>query len=109
MERCFLWDTNQSSRKFHPINWKKVCMKKSDGGLGVMKLKSMNKAFFMKIAWNIITKSNAAWVKVIKEKYRFDTLSEGPKQKASCSNLWRGICRIWSSFFPHVKKVVNND
>ncbi|KAF7802904.1 ABC transporter B family member 15-like [Senna tora] len=62
----------------------------------------------MKIAWQLLTKEKAIWVKILKEKYKFDPLREIPKHKTSCSNLWGGLCKIWNSFSDHTMKVVRN-
>ncbi|KAJ6916919.1 hypothetical protein NC652_019353 [Populus alba x Populus x berolinensis] len=42
---------------------------KVDGGLGLRRMETMNKAFIMKLAWGIIQDSRSMWVRVLKAKY----------------------------------------
>lgn len=42
---------------------------KVDGGLGLRRMETMNKAFIMKFAWGIIQDSRSVWVRVLNAKY----------------------------------------
>ena len=55
-KRCrkFLWGSTSEVRKPHLVAWKEVCRKKEDGDLGLREARSQNKAFMMKLGWNLV-------------------------------------------------------
>lgn len=58
--RKFPWGS-----KSCPIAWKKVCMPKDEGGLGLRDLATWNKALHTKILWNIHCKADSLWIRWI--------------------------------------------
>ncbi|CAN1775349.1 Putative ribonuclease H protein At1g65750 [Linum perenne] len=54
--RNFIWGSTEVTRKIHNVNWQMVCKPKNLGGLGLRSARDLNKAFLMKIVWNLITK-----------------------------------------------------
>lgn len=99
--RNFIWGSSQSERKVHLISWNKICQPTAAGGLGLRNLRLMNLAFMMKVAWGLVTKSDALWVQVLKSKYKFskEEIPWSLKQRYG-SPLWKGVCLVW----PLVKK-----
>lgn len=70
LNRSFLWRNNTSlSRGFTPVAWRKVCLPKRCGDLGIRRLQSFNKALVAKFGWSIMTEEDKLWVKAIKAKY----------------------------------------
>ncbi|CAN1836022.1 Putative ribonuclease H protein At1g65750 [Linum perenne] len=67
--RNFIWGSVQGGRKIHNINWETVCKPKSLGGLGLRSARDLNKAFFMKIVWGLISRPTELWAKVLVSKY----------------------------------------
>ncbi|XP_042961829.1 uncharacterized protein LOC122296285 [Carya illinoinensis] len=65
--RNFLWDGTGEQRKFHLVNWKKVCTPVTCGGLGVRNLTLFNKALLRKWLWRI-TKCKGA---IVADSYLF--------------------------------------
>jgi hypothetical protein len=51
--RCFFLFGGSSARKrtYNLIAWKFICQYKSQGGLGIMNLKLMNKSLLCKLLW----------------------------------------------------------
>jgi hypothetical protein len=47
--RRFIWGQKDGKDKIHLINWKTMCQPKEEGGLGLRKMDSMNRAFIMKL------------------------------------------------------------
>jgi hypothetical protein len=69
---------------------------KVDGGLGLRRMETMNKAFIMKLAWGIIQDSRSLWVRVLKAKYmkHLDQVDQ-VHAKGKDSSLWKEICKVW--------------
>jgi hypothetical protein len=51
------------------MNWDRVIMPKYLGGLGIQRLKVMNKTCLMKLEWSLRDGVGALWVDVLIEKY----------------------------------------
>lgn len=63
--RTFLWfGTDKITRK-SPIAWKKVCSPKRHGGLNIIYIENWNKAYLIKLQWNMHGKSDSMWIKWI--------------------------------------------
>ena len=93
IQRDFLWGCNASKRKIHLINWKRVCLSKAKGGLGIRSLLLMNKALLSKWAWRFGEEDNSAWKNVISLKYGTEEggwFSRTPRGNAGLG-LWKGI------------------
>ena len=48
-----LWRESQGVKKYHLVQWQKVCMPKDQGGLGVIDLEKMNIALLGKWIWKL--------------------------------------------------------
>lgn len=99
--RKFLWGDMEGDRHMHTVSWSKVCSPKSWGGLGLRAAHKINQASMVKVGWQLATKKEDLWVKVIRAKYKCgsDLLPRIGKDKPG-SNLWKGICHTWD----HVEK-----
>lgn len=93
--RRFIWGQQDGRDKIHLINWTRLCQPKEEGGLGIKKMKTMNKAFVMKLAWGIAQENNM-WVRFLKEKYlKSNRRDDHPTATTRDSVLWKEICRVW--------------
>lgn len=52
--RNFIWSVNINTRKFVTVAWKKVCLPKVHGGLGIRSIIVINNASNLKLGWDII-------------------------------------------------------
>ncbi|XP_026398577.1 uncharacterized protein LOC113294395 [Papaver somniferum] len=84
-------------RKFKTLSWKKVCSPYSEGGLGLQRLKILNKALLMKILWRIIN-SEAEWALFIKAKF------QDKKQQWKCNWKLSSICPGLKGAWNHLKE-----
>jgi len=50
------------------VNWEKVFLPKSHGGLNIRSIKNMNKALLAKINWNLVH-SHKEWGTIMQAKY----------------------------------------
>jgi hypothetical protein len=69
--RGFIWADSGGRRGRHLIKWKAICKPKEEGGLGICDVRTMNKAFTMKLVWGLLQKSDSLclWIPVLRSKY----------------------------------------
>lgn len=94
--RNFLWGDTVSKRSLHWRSWKKICVPKSEGGLGIRNLKTMNDALLTKWLWRYGEEKSSLWRKIIYEKFGGVEEVWLPKDsKRTCGwGLWRGILNL---------------
>jgi hypothetical protein len=68
IRNSFLWDENENKKKYHLVNWQKVCMPKDQGGLGVLDLEKMNIALLSKWLWKLFNE-DGIWQQILRKKY----------------------------------------
>ncbi|XP_026458773.1 uncharacterized protein LOC113359335 [Papaver somniferum] len=56
--RNFLWSGNGEVRKYKTLSWKKICVPYTEGGLGIRRLKVLNKILMMKMMWKLVYSSD---------------------------------------------------
>lgn len=90
----FLWGDMAGS---HLIACERVCKPTPLGVLGLRLSSLTNKAFMMKVIWEVCSRPGKLWVQVLRSKYtcRSGYLHVFVKGRAS-SNLWKGVCSNWN-------------
>jgi hypothetical protein len=74
------------------VGWDVCCLPKNEGGLAIKRHRHMNDAFLMKMMWNLITKLNYLWCKVLYSKYgRNNDLRVTIKSQSYVSSLWKAL------------------
>nr|XP_016498719.1 PREDICTED: uncharacterized protein LOC107817408 [Nicotiana tabacum] len=100
LQRNFLWDAVDGTRKFHLVNWQTVTSPKKWGGLGVKDLRVFNRVLWGKWRWRFRVEEHALWREVIVEKY--DSMGGGWRTKAIITpfgcGMWRSITKNWEAF-----------
>lgn len=93
ISRDFLWGSNSEKRKQHLVAWSKVCLPKSEGGLGIRKAGDMNKSLLAKIGWRLLHDQVSLWAKIVRSKYRVGEIRERRwiKPKSNWSSTWRSV------------------
>ena len=93
----------------HLIAWDKVMNAKKQGGLGFKNLWRQNKAFIMKICWNLLMKKDSLWAQCIWSKYNCGH-STVPKvsKKRNSSSVWKAVVGVWDKFFVGIGWKDNN-
>ncbi|KAL8104689.1 hypothetical protein AgCh_028771 [Apium graveolens] len=90
---CKFWwrSSTKKIKGIHWMSWDRMCMKKSEGGLGFRKLHDFNLALLGKQAWRLVTKPDSMVSKVFKARYyskgSFLSASLGPNP----SYVWRSV------------------
>lgn len=64
----FISGSSDSQRKWHLVSWGKICQPKEHGGVGFKNLKILNKAYIVKLAWQMINDPEKLWVQIMKAK-----------------------------------------
>ncbi|MCH79697.1 putative ribonuclease H protein [Trifolium medium] len=71
MQRRFIWDDNENTRRYHAVGWDMLTRPKSIGGLGLRRLEVM---------WG---------------KYKRAADNDGVVARISNSHLWKAIAKLW--------------
>jgi hypothetical protein len=69
LQRNFLWSGHQPNKKWALVNWDKLCLPKSQGGLGLRDPGKLNQVMGAKIWWRWLKNPTAAWTQLWKQKY----------------------------------------
>lgn len=94
----FLWQEDQSIRKYHLVNWPLICSLRDQGGLGVIDLEAMNKALLGKWIWKL-ENEEGWWQEIIIDKYYKNKPLSILKLKPGNSHFWQGIMEVKDVFF----------
>ncbi|KAF7801954.1 ribonuclease H [Senna tora] len=95
-ERKFLWGEEENKRKLHTYSWEVACTSKENGGLGIRKLTTMNRALICKTAWNLFYGPNNLCSQVIANKYHKRCKDPGNiYYKTGDSRFWKAISNNW--------------
>lgn len=104
---AFLWG-NATGKGVKWITWKKLCVPKEVGGLGLKELKKFNTAMLAKQGWRLLTEVNPLVTAVMKAKYypQTDLLNAGLGNNPSY--VWRGIVAAMETLKSGVRRKIGN-
>ncbi|MCI03053.1 putative ribonuclease H protein, partial [Trifolium medium] len=69
----------------------------------------MNEAFLMKMLWNLTTKLDDLWCRVLYSKYgRNNDLRDSVSSQPYDSPLWKALAGMWGKFQSHVVKQIGD-
>ncbi|KAA3486518.1 Retrovirus-related Pol polyprotein LINE-1 [Gossypium australe] len=91
--RQFIWGAADGKRKMALVGWDDICQPKVHDGLDLRCLEDKNKAFILKIGYNLITKTEAIWVKVLRAKYGWGESMPESIMRKSCSYMWKAVAK----------------
>ncbi|CAN1775079.1 Putative ribonuclease H protein At1g65750 [Linum perenne] len=63
--RNFVWGSSDDYKKIHLVFWDTICKPKDRRGLGMRKVKELNFAYMMKLAFLFFKSPNDMWVHVL--------------------------------------------
>ncbi|MFS7905001.1 putative RNA-directed DNA polymerase [Helianthus anomalus] len=63
--RCFLWSQGNKIKGKAKVRWKKVCLPRCEGGLGIRQIDDMNNALMVSHIWSLLIHRESLWVKWI--------------------------------------------
>ncbi|KAL9859811.1 putative RNA-directed DNA polymerase [Arabidopsis thaliana] len=93
VSRSFLWGSSVEKKKQHLVAWKRVCLPKKEGVLGIKKAEQMNKSLVAKVGWRLLNDDVSFWARVLRRKYRVGDIHD-PKwliKTSRWSSTWRSI------------------
>lgn len=80
------------------MKWRRVCLPKSNGGLGVRNIKLVNLSLLAKWRWRLINEDGALWKRVLEDKYGegVGMLGEGGgvSWPLYASNWWKDVTNL---------------
>ncbi|XP_057815844.1 uncharacterized protein LOC131029396 [Cryptomeria japonica] len=96
--REFLWNGNQEQDKILLIAWDRVCKPKGGGGAGLCDWKLINEAMGAKLVWQMYSKPEQRWVRILQAKY----LDSGEKERI-LTDSWDGCPSLDSQVPQRIK------
>lgn len=64
----FVWSDDIYTKKLVIVDWAKVCTLTSEGGLGLISIKAINKAAMLKLSWDLFH-STCQWVALLHARF----------------------------------------
>ncbi|KAA3486170.1 reverse transcriptase [Gossypium australe] len=93
--RQFIWGSSTSKSKPALVGWESICQPKTCGGLGFRYLHDHNTSFLMKIGFNLVSRKDDLWVRVLRSKYGWKSQLPESIHRSQCSHLWRSPSKAW--------------
>ena len=91
MMKNFWWGQRQQETKISWVSWKRLCISKTNGGLGFRNLQAFNQAMLAKQAWRILSNPSSLVARVLKARYFPTSDLLNAKLGSSPSYSWRSI------------------
>nr|XP_043630018.1 uncharacterized protein LOC122601315 [Erigeron canadensis] len=106
--RSFLWCQGPMSKGKAKVSWKDCCLPKNEGGLGIRRIRDVNKALMTSHIWSVINKRKSLWVKWIYSNKLNDRNFWDVPLRAGSEWGWRKMLLMRDAIRPHIKFYVGN-
>lgn len=80
-------------KKYHLVNWHKVCAEKNNGGLGIKNLRVLNISLLCKWWWRL-KNENGTWQEIIKKKYLQKKNIHNVSKNIGDSPIWHDLLQV---------------
>lgn len=105
---AFLWTGDIVKKANAKVSWGKVCLPKSEGGLGFKNLLVWNKVLNLKLVWLLFSNSGSLWVAWMKE-HRLKKVNYWCAEPQSNSSwIWKNLLSLKSLVKGLVKCKIGN-
>ncbi|KAH1040128.1 hypothetical protein J1N35_041871 [Gossypium stocksii] len=106
--RGFILGSSNGSRKVALVKWISCCQPLHNGGLGLRKLMDQSKDFLLKLGFQLITKPDAVWVKVLRRKYKLEDGCPASIDQSCSSFVWRSLSKCWDILHANIYWMVGD-
>ncbi|XP_059277795.1 uncharacterized protein LOC132031972 [Lycium ferocissimum] len=89
----FIWNDNDTKRKYHWRKWESMCLPNEEGGVGFRCLRDVSEAFIAKQWWNLRTKESM-WKEYMLAKYCSRVNLIIRKSVGVQSQTWRALGKL---------------
>ena len=89
--RNFWWGQQEKERKLAWLAWEKMCMPKSEGGMGFKDLKAFNLALLAKQGWHLAQNTESLAHRVLKARYFPNSSFLEVQVGKNSSYTWRSL------------------
>jgi hypothetical protein len=83
----------EGQKKYHLIEWEKICKSKKKGGLGIKNLRKMNISLLCKWWWKL-EREDGLWQDIIKHKYLRSNTIHTLTHKLNDSPVWYDLLKV---------------
>ena len=91
---AFLWSGSPNITHKAKVAWDVVCTPKTEGGLGIRKIKEMDTVFSLKLIWRIFAKSDSLWVAWVRQYLIRDESFWDVKVRSGGSWVWNKLLQL---------------
>ena len=91
LRRDFFWGPKEEGKPISWVRWNKACLKRKNGGLGIIGIEDMNVSLLAKWVWRFRNEDQAVWVQIIKSIHGKDGSFGEEQAKKMHSCIWRSI------------------
>lgn len=78
------------------------------GGFGMKKLVPQNRFYMMKLAFQMVTKVDVLWVRILCYKYKILEICPKTIDRPVCSYVWHSLAKVWHLFHDRIIWSVRN-
>lgn len=110
IERCqrdFIWGKRNLKEGIHLVAWDDMCKSRKKDGLGIVKMRVMNKALLSKWLWRFGKEENSLWRQVIASKYGLQNAWES-KNPSQIPILWNELLERYNAPYGPVQGSCQN-
>lgn len=105
---AFLWSGNPNTTTGVRVSWHDVCKPKSEGGLGLRKLRDVSRAFAFRLIWRLFSMAGSLWVAWTKQNLLKKCGFWSASSKTLGSWIWRKLLKLREEIRPFIRAKVNN-
>lgn len=102
MCRNFVWSGKHDQKNMAPIAWDQLCCPEEEGGLGILQVRTWNKAACAKLLWKVAANVKCLWTQWVKAAYLHDESIWEVAPKNDQPWVWKKILKLRSLVRPHV-------
>ncbi|XP_059628877.1 uncharacterized protein LOC132271502 [Cornus florida] len=92
--RNYIWGYVEDRKKIHGLSWNKLAVPKQEGGLGLCRLRDIDRAAKCSLTWDFLLSKDKLWVAWYKRYYLRQSSFWNVTPKVSSSSIWKSMVAI---------------